>query len=34
MGCSMPIAMPVLYREYERLLRAGQLKLGHTGCPG
>ena len=30
----MPIAIGLLYREYERLLRAGVLVLEETGCPG
>lgn len=29
----MPITIPVLYRKYERLLRAGLLRLDDVGCP-
>jgi hypothetical protein len=30
---SVPITIPVLYREYETLLRADRLILGDLGCP-
>jgi len=29
----MPITIGVLYREYERMLRAGTLRLSDVGCP-
>lgn len=29
----MPITVGLLYREYERLLRAGSLQLEGYGCP-
>jgi hypothetical protein len=29
----MPITVGWLYREYERLLSGGQLRLGAVGCP-
>lgn len=30
---SMPITVGWLYREYERMLSAGLLRLGNIGCP-
>lgn len=30
---SMPITVRWLYREYERLLSAGLLRLDNVGCP-
>ena len=30
---SVPITIELLYREYERALRAGTLKLVDVGCP-
>ena len=30
---SVPITIGLFYREYERLLRAGALRLENVGCP-
>jgi len=32
-SCSVPITIPMFYREYQRLLRAGVLRLEIIGCP-